>query len=160
MARPLNHRLAKIHRTYSVEEIGRIWKVHRNTVRHWIKQGLRTIDDKRPFLIHGRDLFEFLMARRTRNRRTCRPGEIYCVRCREPRIPAGNLADCQPISETQGNLIGICPVCECCIYRRVSLVTLDDVRGDLDVRVKEAEGHIGERAGPSVNSDFLPGEYP
>lgn len=154
MARHPNHRLAKIHRSYSVEEIGRTWGVHRNTVRQWIRQGLKTIDQNRPLLVHGRDLAAFLLARRDRRRRTCAPGEIYCVRCRVPRIPAGRLADYQPITQTQGNLIGICPACDCCIYRRVSLARLDEVGGGLDIGPTEARRHISESTGPCVNSAF------
>jgi hypothetical protein len=47
--------------------------VHRNTVREWVKRGLPTIDQKRPMLILGRDLIEFLQQRRLRNKRTCQP---------------------------------------------------------------------------------------
>ena len=81
-----NHRLAKIHRNYTVEEVAKLLGVHRNTVRHWLKQGLPTNDRKRPTLILGRDLGVFLQARRSKNKRRCQPGEIYCVRCRAPRI--------------------------------------------------------------------------
>ena len=35
-----NPRLAKIHRSYSVEEIARLFRVHKNTVRAWLRQGL------------------------------------------------------------------------------------------------------------------------
>ena len=71
-----NPRLVKIHRNYTVEEIASLFGVHRNTVRQWIKQGLPTSDQKRPFLILGRGLVAFLQARRKKNRRTCQPGEI------------------------------------------------------------------------------------
>ena len=57
-----NYRLAKIHRNYTVEEVARLFGVHRNTVREWIKRGLPTSDDKRPKLILGRDLIAFLQA--------------------------------------------------------------------------------------------------
>jgi len=134
MPRKLNHRLAKIHRTYTVEEVARRWGVHRNTVRQWVKLGLRTIDGKRPMLIHGRELAEFLQARRQQNKRKCRPGEIYCVRCRAPRVPAGNMADYEPQTDVLGSLIGICPSCDCVIYRRVNVTRLEEVRGELDVR--------------------------
>ena len=144
MPRNLNPRLAKIHRTYTVEEIARRWGVHRNTVRQWIKKGLPTIDQKRPFLVQGRDLGEFLRARRLRNRRKCQPGEMYCVRCRVPRVPAGNLADYEPQTEVLGSLIGICPSCECLMYRRVNVTRLDEVRGELEVSVRRAQSHIGE----------------
>ena len=84
-----NYRLVKTHRTYTVEEIASLFHVHRNTVREWVKRGLPTCDDRRPMLILGPELAAFLQARRLKNRQTCAPGELYCVRCRAPRVPAG-----------------------------------------------------------------------
>ena len=88
-----NHRLVKIHRSYTVEEIAELFAIHKNTVRNWVKSGLSTSDDKRPMLILGIDLAAFLQARRTKNKRPCRPGEIYCVRCRAPKFPAASMAE-------------------------------------------------------------------
>ena len=51
-----NHRLVKIHRNYTVEEIAKLFGIHKNTVRNWVKDGLATIDDKRPMLILGHEL--------------------------------------------------------------------------------------------------------
>lgn len=133
-----NPRLAKIHRNYTVNEIATLYGIHRNTVRAWIKRGLPTVDGKRPALILGRELVVFLQARRLRNKRTCAPGEIYCVRCREPRTPAGDMADCVALTDTLGTLVGICPICECIIYRRVNLAKLDQVRGKLDISMPKA----------------------
>ena len=149
-----NPRLAKIHRNYTVEEIANLYGIHRNTVREWIKRGLPTSDNKRPMLILGRDLVAFLQARRVKNKRPCQPGEIYCVRCRAPKIPAGDMADYQIMTDTLGNLIGICPCCESMMYRRVSLAKLEQVRGKLDITMPQALRHIGESAQPSVNSDL------
>ena len=128
MARQVNHRLAKIHRNYTVDEVARRWDVHRNTVRQWIKLGLPTVDQRRPLLIHGRDLAEFLANRRRANRRPCAPGEVYCVRCRCPRRPAGDMAEYRPLSPSQGNLVGLCPVCECLMFRRVNRSAVNFVR--------------------------------
>jgi len=149
-----NHRLAKIHRNYTVEEITKLFDNHRNTVREWVKRGLPTIDHKRPMLILGRDLAAFLQARRLKNKRKCQPGEIYCVRCRAPRNPAGDMADYQPITTTLGNLIGICPCCESMMYRRVNPAKLEQIRGKLDIALPQALPHLVEISGFSVNSDF------
>lgn len=149
-----NPRLAKIHRSYTVEEIACLFGVHRNTVREWIKRGLAISDNKRPTLILGRDLASFLQAKRTKNKRPCKAGEIYCVGCRTAREPAGLMADYRPLTETQGNLIGICPVCERLMYRRVNLLKLAQVRGPLDVIFPQEQEHISERGTPSVNRDL------
>jgi excisionase family DNA binding protein len=149
-----NPRLAKIHRNYTVEEVAGLFGVHRNTVREWVRRGLPTNDDRRPMLILGRDLVAFLRARRAKNRRTCRSGEIYCVRCRAPKAPAGDMADYEPVTETLGNLTAICSDCEAMMYRRVSLAKLEQVRGKLDITMPQALPHIDESAQPSVNSDL------
>lgn len=149
-----NPRFAKIHRNYTVEEIATLYGVHKNTVRTWIKQGLPTTDSRRPMLILGSDLFEFLQAKRLKNKRPCKPGEIYCVRCREPKSPAGSMADYVSLSKTQGKLIGICPSCDIMIHRFVSLTKLGQVRGQLIITMPKALQHINESIHPSVNSDL------
>jgi hypothetical protein len=149
-----NPRLAKIHRNYTVEEIANLFGVHRNTVREWIKRGLPICDNKKPMLILGKDLAEFLRVRRTRNKRSCRPGEFYCVRCRSPKTPAGNMADYIQVTELLGNLVAICPDCEALMNRRVSLVKLEQIRSQLDITMPQALQHISERNQPTVNSDL------
>lgn len=152
-----NHRLVKIHRNYTVEEITRLFGCHRNTVRHWIKRGLPTIDLRRPLLILGRDLAEFLQKQRQKNKRKCHPGEIYCVKCRAPRQPGGDMADYRPLTPAVGDLIGICPQCETLIYRRVNLAKLALVRGKLNITMPQAQEHINEITRLSVNCELSEG---
>lgn len=149
-----NPRLAKIHRNYTVDEVAQLFDVHRNTVREWVKRGLPTNDGKRPMLILGRELVAFLTVRRAKNKRPCLPGEIYCVRCRAPRAPAGEMVDYVPLTATLGNLVAICTACETMMYRRVSLAKLEQVRRNLDITMPQALEHIGESAQPTVNSDL------
>lgn len=149
-----NHRLVKIHRSYTVEEVSRLFGVHRNTVRAWMKAGLPTCDSKRPILILGRELAAYHQARRTKNKRPCQPGEIYCVRCRAPKQPAGDMADYQPITASLGNLIAICPDCGAMIYRRASRAKLPEIRGKLDITFMEAERRVSDSSDPIVDSDF------
>ncbi len=62
-----NHRLVKIHRSYTVEDAAKVLGKHKNTVRNWFKDGLATIDNKRPMLILGQDLVAFIKKRRAKN---------------------------------------------------------------------------------------------
>lgn len=149
-----NHRLVKIHRSYTVEEAARLLDKHKNTVRKWVKEGLATIDDKRPMLILGHDLVEFIKKRRAKNKQSCKSGQLYCVRCRIPKFPAGNMADYVPVTEKFGNLIAICPDCDSIMNQRVSLARIWEVCANLDVTFPKDLRHIVKRTKPSVNSDL------
>ena len=147
-----NHRLVKIHRSYTVEEIAELLTVHKNTVRRWVKNGLAITDDKRPMLILGIDLAAFLKARRTENKRPCKPGEIFCVRCRALKHPAEDMVEYEPVTEKFGNLIAICPDCGAIMNRRVSLAKINQICGGMDISFPQALEHLIERANPTVNS--------
>ena len=152
-----NYRLVKTHRSYTVEEIARLFGTHKNTVRAWVKAGLPTSDGKHPILILGSELAGDLKVRRAKNKRPCQPGEIYCVRCRAPKQPAGEMAEYQPITESLGNLIGICPDCDAMIYRRAIKARLAGNWGNLDITFAEAKRQVNESNSPTVNSDIKQG---
>ena len=149
-----NPRLAKIHRSYTVDETARLFSVHKGTVREWIKQGLPTTDQQRPALILGRHLRSFIEKQRGARKRPCAAGEMYCMRCKVPREPAGRMADWKSRGPELGDLVGICPVCETMMYRRVNLRNLAAVSGSLQLAFAEAPLRINERPYPSVNADF------
>ena len=149
-----NPRLAKIHRSYTVDEIADLYRVGKNTVRNWIKQGLPTCDNKRPMLILGSDLNAFHEKRRNKNKQPCKPDEIYCVRCRIPKEPAAGMVEYQPINEKSGNLVAICPDCESMIYRRISMAKIKQISSHMSITLPLSHLHIIESHQPSVNSDF------
>ena len=149
-----NHRLVKIHRNYTVEEIADLFGIHKNTVRGWVKVGLATSDNKRPMLILGSDLVTFLQMRRKRNKKTCKPGELYCVRCRAPKPAGDDMAEYSPVTEKIGNLIAICPDCDSIMNRRVSLARIGEMCGKMDISFPQALQHIVESIKPTVNSDL------
>jgi len=152
-----NHRLVKIHRNYTVEEIANLFGVHKNTVRNWVKKGLTPIDGRRPMLVLGHDLAKFLRTRRTKNKQTCKPGELYCVRCRAPRFPAGNMAEYSPVTEKFGNLTAICPDCDAIMNQRMNWARIVELSGKMDITFPEELQHIVKRTKPTVNSDLKQG---
>ena len=98
-----NPRRAKIHRNYDVAEIARLFHVHRNTVRSWLRAGLRAIEGVWPTPILGAEPRRFL----TREARQAKAAVFYgtkilCMWCREPRWPALDMADYVPRTPTNG----------------------------------------------------------
>lgn len=104
---------------YEVAEAAALLGVHRNTVRHWIRQGLRPLDDRRPLLIHGSELRRFLAERREHRRVTCGPGELYCLGCRKPRAPAGGATEIAPVTPRTAMVTAICGVCGALMHRMI-----------------------------------------
>jgi hypothetical protein len=151
--RRIDPRVAKLHRSYTVEAVARLFRCHRNTVRSWLRSGLQANDDKRPILIRGAELRRFLGERRAKARRPTPPGMIYCVKCRDPRRPAGDTVDYLPRTASSGNLEGICPECMTMIYRSASLAKLEEILAGLDVTIREGDGRIRQRKEPSPNHD-------
>jgi excisionase family DNA binding protein len=153
MARRHSSRRVKIHRNYTIAEAAALLGAHKHTVSRWIAAGLATTDDKRPFLIHGKDIRAFLKAREP-DKQTCRPGEFFCLRCKSPRRPAGDMADYIPKTASRGLLRGICPTCETLIHRAASLGTIEQKAGGLSVAYQCAQRRIVDSSAALSNVDF------
>lgn len=137
-----NPRQAKTHRSYSIAEAAELYGVHRQTVRQWIGAGLSPNDATRPVLIHGTALNAFHASRRTSARRPCGPLELYCLRCRSPRRPAGDVADYVPMTDKVGTLAAICPECNRMMTQRVNSARLGLFRADIAVSDRPAPGAL------------------
>jgi Helix-turn-helix domain len=143
-----------MHRSYTIEEVARCLRVHKNTVRRWLGLGLAPIDRRRPILIHGAVLRTFLTTERKRRRQHCGPGELFCLRCRGPRAAAAQMLDYLPITNESGNLRGICNACGSLIHRRVTLGKIIEVAGDCEVAFPQGSERLGDNHDPSLNGDF------
>jgi len=146
----LNTNLAKLHRSYTVEEVARLFGVHRNTVRNWVKAGLEVIDDRRPLMIQGSVLRSFLKARREEARRRCPPGTLYCFRCRVPGPPAQGVFY-TPETGRAGMLRANCGVCGTGIFRRARQTDLEAILPFFPVLIVHGESHIAECPHPFSN---------
>jgi hypothetical protein len=153
----INPQRAKLNYSYTVEEVARLFGLHRNTVDHWRhEKGLATIDDVRPLLIQGQVLRAFLEARRTASKRPCPAGTLYCFKCRCARAPALEMADYVCHTSTTGNLRALCETCGTAMHRSTRLASLAAVLPGIAVRIMEAPPHIVERPTPSPNCDQRP----
>ena len=85
-----------------------VLQIHKNTVPNWLRQGLTAIDLSTTALFGAR----------TSPLPDRPPGEckevarfrhIYCLPCRAPKVPAGNMAECITLGETIRTLRGIRP---------------------------------------------------
>ena len=139
-----NWRRIKTNRTYSTEDMARTLDIHKNTIRNWMGVGLRTVDDKRPYLFRGAIVIDFLRERRQNAKRPLLPGQIYCLPCHAPKSPALDMVDIVPLNEIVGNLCGLCPDCSRMIHRRVSLANLASVSGHLEVTLPNGPLRIRE----------------
>ena len=151
----LNPRRAKQHQTYTVEEVARLYAVHRNTVRSWIKGGgLTPLDGLRPTLVMGVTLREFLEVRRAKAKRPCPPGHLYCFSCRVPRAPALGMADFVAQAKGAGKLTAFCATCGTLMHRRARQEALPLILPDLPVRIARAAPRLAETTSPCANRDL------
>lgn len=143
MSRIYNPNKCKIHRSYTVEEVSTLFCVYKGTVRNWIKKGLIVCDDKRPLLILGTDLKNFIKQQRQENKRTCKSSELYCFKCREPRVPDQNTIQFIEETITKGRVIAACSVCNSLMNKYFKLENLESIQRDLAVILPLQQKHIG-----------------
>lgn len=140
MPRLVRPRGIKKHSNYKVAEVAMILSVSRNTVRGWLRSGLPTVTERKPFLIKGSDIIDFLNARNAKRKQPLKLGEYYCFACHTPRRPAGKMADYISKTEKSGTLEALCEVCNGVMRRHVSQAQLEALNAELE---------ISERAPPA-----------
>lgn len=133
MRRPKpNWRKVKRHRSYTVDELARTIGVAKGTVRRWLKTGLPHLSDQKPALILGHEALAFRAAGKAPKQK-CKPGELYCVKCRVPRTPFENIVELVPLRSGALNLRGLCPACATLMHRRAAFAHLDRIKQHFEV---------------------------
>ena len=143
-----NWRRVKIHRNYTIEEAAELLGKHKNTVRSWVKLGLPVIEGVRPQLVRGIDLAEFLRTQSQCKKQRCALSEFFCLTCRHPRRPAGDMAEYMTIGPNLGNLRALCPVCGRLIHRRVNRETLRAMMAVFDISFPQGAPPLNDRTEP------------
>jgi hypothetical protein len=109
----INHSPTKARQNwiYDLAEVVALYRVHPNTVRNWVKQGLPHFRDGKKRLFRGEDLNAFHRTGRERRKFSCRPGELYCVRCRQRHSLVGRRVSFRWRNSVAGLLYWECPGC-------------------------------------------------
>lgn len=97
-------------------------KLHQKTILKWLKMGLKKVDGKKPILIYGNDLKEFLGKQNKLRKNKTELAEIFCLKCREPKIPYKK----QIAIEKRGNFHNIKAVCPTCKSKINKGIGFDD----------------------------------
>jgi len=143
--------------SYTFDEAARALGVHRNTLRHWVRDhGLPAIMETRPFLILGADLVTFLRQRRKSRKRKCGIGELYCLKCRAPRKPVPDLIEFRQMSQARAAIVGICLVCETLMHRFISSRRAASVAAEFNVQIAIRDGSLTDCAHPALNCHSKP----
>ena len=140
----LNPRLAKMHYSYSVEEIAALYSVHPNSVRQWLKTGLAAIDDARPLLVKGAELRRFIEERRASSKKPCPPERCTASGARSP---ARRLSGWRTFVEREsgaGNLQALCDACGTLMCRRTRREKISAILPGVVVQFTRHPERIGE----------------
>jgi hypothetical protein len=149
-----NPNLVKIHRNYTYEELALVFGIHKNTVATWVKNGLFSFQDRRPFLIKGDDAKEFLQHQRASRKQKCKQNEFYCLRCKTPAKPYDDFVEYVPITNTKGRLTGFCDCCESIINKFVSYASVEGYSSFFKIEESKGLEHIKDTDNPLLNSDL------
>lgn len=153
-ARRVNPRAVKQHRTYSVTELAACFGVHKNTVRHWQREGLKPLDGRRPVLFQGEAIRAFLLKRNAGRKCPCPPGTLYCFGCRAPRAPALGLVDYVCTNSLSGNIRAICATCGTVMHRRAKVAALKSVLPGCEIQLVQAPPRLTGSPPPSLNCEL------
>lgn len=143
-----NPNLVKVNRSYTYEELASVFSVHKNTVATWVQNGLPCLKDMRPFLILGADAKHFLQQQRSQRKKTCKPDELFCMRCKAPTKPFDGFVEYAPLTPAKGRLTGFCSRCDCEVNKFVGVGSLAGYAAIFDLKIPKALLSINDSTNP------------
>ncbi len=120
-------RKIRLSRCYSVPEVAILLGIAVGTVRTWIRLGLSVLEGVKPLLIPGDGLKLWLKARRAARKQKCFPDELYCCRCRGPRMPKLGSVEIIPRNSKTVAIRALCGTCGTKMNRAGSLAKMTDI---------------------------------
>ncbi|MBN8649750.1 MAG: hypothetical protein J0L55_17520 [Caulobacterales bacterium] len=150
--RKINAARIRQNRSYDRREISRALAIHKNTISHWVREGLRPMDNQRPELFHGSELVRFIKLRQQKHKSICAENEMYCLKCRAPRTAIIGSVSIEKPNEKTANLIGKCCVCSNTMNRRISVAKVAIFEETFEIK-KRQFSHLIEPQDNRLNCD-------
>lgn len=150
MAKAFPANRIKTHLVYTIWEVADALGCHRQTVIRWIKnKGLEADCSRKPWLIEGRVLRDFLGLRRTAQKHTLALHHCYCLGCKAPREAGGKIADFKLQTPETGTLTALCSACGALMHKVIRRRDLELLRTKIEVTIQQADPRL-------VSSDTAP----
>lgn len=111
MTRRANPMAVKAALTYEVGEAAAALHKSPATIRNWIKDGLQVMASRKPNLISGAAIREYLQEKHKTAKCPLEPDELYCLSCRAGRRPLGMVVEAVANSSKTTRLNGVCDRC-------------------------------------------------
>lgn len=125
----------KTKRTYTVAEAAAVVATTPQTIRKWVhKRGMPIVEGSLPWLILGVDLKTYASGTRRPKMPKPAPGEMTCMKCRQPRKADGGLADYVCHDAKTGRLVALCEECGSIMNLFTSRAKLSQLAAFFDIR--------------------------
>tara|TARA_A200000113_G_scaffold211980_1_gene213129 strand:- start:2878 stop:3393 length:516 start_codon:yes stop_codon:yes gene_type:complete len=119
------HKRVRYWLVYDIDDICTLFSdlgLHPQTVRAWVKRGLKTIDNGKPALIYGNNLIAFLKAQNTENKCITEFDEMFCMGCKDARPIYQNKIKV----DQKTNVLSVSGLCRCCKTKMYQNYKLSD----------------------------------
>lgn len=140
MSKRANPMAVKAALTYEINEAAIVLGKSPATIRNWIKDGLPVMSSKKPYLLSGADIRDYLRAKNKAAKTPLKPNELYCLSCRAARVPHKLEVCISEISPKTWLLKGVCGHCGATSTRMVSSAKVHEFAQTLNIK----EGGQGE----------------
>ncbi len=100
-----------VDQVYSIEELCKLYNVHRNAVTNWLHSGLSKSDSHRPYLFRGAEVKRYHNAQRSKSRAKLKQGEFNCPTCKMAGFPEPETLTFRTTSTGRLMALAACPCC-------------------------------------------------
>jgi hypothetical protein len=143
-------RKIRLSKCYSIQQCSIALGISLATVRAWLRQGLPTVPNGKPILIPGDGLKTWLTQRRLSRKQSCKSDELYCCRCRVPRMAkVGSVVIAKRNSKTVA-IRALCGTCNTRMNKGGSLAKRSEIAAAFGL-ITPLQEHLAGCENPAVN---------